>query len=114
MMCLVAVTYMFCIGSHVHLVYIVNMNDTITGTIPSEMGLLLNLVELEIAGSLFLQGSLPSHIGQLSNLKKLLVHNLPEMTGSIPSEFGLLLSLDTLWLCKLSRNITLPFLYTRV
>ena len=70
MMWLVAVTYMFCIGSHVHLVYIVNMND-ITGTIPSEMGTLLNLQYLHMYCMHGLIGSIPTEFGSLSQLVEL-------------------------------------------
>ena len=58
----------------------------LTGSIPSEIGLLTNLVSLIVAYT-GLTGSIPSELGKLSNIVTLaLISNT--LTGSIPSELG--------------------------
>jgi len=68
-------------------------SNQLSGTIPSELANLSNLVEL----SLYLNqltGSIPSELGSLSNLKKLSLM-MNQLSGSIPPELGDLKSLST-------------------
>ena len=81
-------------------------NNALTGTIPPEIGLLKNLTELDLANNT-LTGTIPPEIGLLKNLTELDLAN-NALTGTIPSEIGLLKNLEILDLCK--REINLPFL----
>eukprot|EP00429_Kryptoperidinium_foliaceum_P125138 CAMPEP_0176334754 /NCGR_PEP_ID=MMETSP0121_2-20121125/78262_1 /TAXON_ID=160619 /ORGANISM="Kryptoperidinium foliaceum, Strain CCMP 1326" /LENGTH=174 /DNA_ID=CAMNT_0017677707 /DNA_START=184 /DNA_END=708 /DNA_ORIENTATION=+ len=61
-------------------------NNTMTGTIPTEIGNCDNLIQLVLASNNF-SGPLPSELGQLIELETLDVHN-NSLTGTIPSELG--------------------------
>jgi len=81
-------------------------NPQLTGVIPPEIGNLKNLVSLDL-GSNKLSGSIPPQIGNLTNLVSLnLSHNL--LTGSIPSEIGRLSKLQTLHLLHNQFTGTIP------
>jgi hypothetical protein len=69
----------------------------LTGEIPPEIGLLVNLTSLEIGGEggLNLSGGIPSEIGNLTNLTILELWNCG-LTGEIPPEIGLLVNLTRL------------------
>ena len=72
------------------------MFNGLTGSIPPEIGNLLNLNNLTLHSNL-LTGAIPSAIGNLTNLTKLqLSHN--QLTGSIPPELGNLDDLTHLFL----------------
>ena len=60
--------------------------NSLTGSIPEELGNLANLKLLELNFN-ELVGSIPPELGGLSNLEELNLNN-NELSGSIPSEFG--------------------------
>ena len=68
--------------------------NQLTGSIPSELGDLTNLTSLALWGN-ELTGSIPSDLGDLTNLTGLLL-GWNELTGSIPSDLGDLAKLTTL------------------
>ncbi|OEU06031.1 L domain-like protein [Fragilariopsis cylindrus CCMP1102] len=82
-------------------------NDELTGSIPSEIGLMTSLVNLDLRGNAF-TGSIPSEIGLMTSLSNLYLNNNAlyvifdsvnnKLTGSIPSEIGLMTSLVNLYL----------------
>ncbi len=95
-------------------------SNSLTGSLPPEIGNLINLRELILSYN-DLSGSIPPEIGNLSNLKALHLHennlsgsippelgNLSELedltvyrnglTGSIPPELGNLSNLEVLWI----------------
>jgi len=74
-------------------------SNQLTGSIPSEIGNLTNLISLNLSWNQ-LTGSIPSEIGNLTNLNWLdLGYN--QLTGEIPSEIG---NLTNLTYFKLSDN----------
>jgi hypothetical protein len=85
---------------------IVNWNETVTGiqlysnnlagTIPSELGSLSNLKDLDFWNNQ-LSGSIPPELGNLSNLQYLYL-NSNQLMGSIPLSLSNLSNLDTLQL----------------
>jgi Leucine-rich repeat (LRR) protein len=78
----------------------------LTGTIPSELGLLSSIQALEL-GQNQLKGSLASEIGNLENAVELLLYeNL--LTGIIPSELGQLSNVEILALCNNSLTGIIP------
>ena len=70
--------------------------NQLSGSIPSELGNLANLVTLSLHGNQ-LSGSIPSELGNLANLGVLWLDG-NELSGSMPSELGNLDNLVTLWL----------------
>ena len=71
-------------------------NNSLTGTIPSELGNLTNLTFLQL-GSNSLTGSIPAELGNLTKLTYLYLGD-NSLTGSIPSELANLADLSTLHL----------------
>mmetsp|Transcript_6399 Transcript_6399/g.18854 ORF Transcript_6399/g.18854 Transcript_6399/m.18854 type:complete len:672 (+) Transcript_6399:82-2097(+) len=67
----------------------------ITGTIPTEIGLLSNSLHALVLGETQVQGTIPTHIGNCDRLSKLVVAS-NSLTGSIPSEVCKLTSLSGL------------------
>lgn len=76
-------------------------NDNLEGSIPSEIGLLSTSIQsLDFSNNKF-NNQLPTEFGILTNLVELGLHN-NTFTGTIPTEFGLLTSLEAL---DLSSNL---------
>ena len=73
-----------------------NLFNSVTGEIPSEIGNLTNLTYLGLINN-ELTGEIPSEIGNLTNLTYLNLNN-NELTGQIPSEIGNLTNLIHLYL----------------
>lgn len=61
-------------------------NNSLSGTIPPEIGLLTHLKSIDLVGN-NLVGSIPSSIGNLDKLMGLLL-NTNELSGNIPTEIG--------------------------
>ncbi len=80
-------------------------SNTIYGTIPTELGGLVNLTSLKL-GSNKLVGSLPSEFGKLLSLQALLLHE-NDIEGTIPSTYDSLMNLKHLFIegTKLSGDI---------
>jgi len=68
----------------------------IEGSIPEDIGNLMNLVELEISNNK-LTGSIPDSIGKLSKLERLILSK-NQLSGPIPSTIGGLSNIKLLWL----------------
>jgi hypothetical protein len=81
-------------------------NNSLTGTIPTELGNLSNLSSLSL-GSNDLTGTIPTELGNLSNLMWLALYN-NELTGTIPTELGNLSNLSSLWLDNNELTGTIP------
>ena len=80
--------------------------NQLSGTIPSELGNLLNLTELTLYRNR-LSGTIPPELGKLVNLTKLaLYRNI--LSGTIPSELGNLVNLTELTLYKNQLSGTIP------
>lgn len=84
-----------------------NNGNNLSGSIPPELGNLVNLTYLNLYNNQ-LSGSIPPEFGNFINLQYLLLHN-NNLSGSIPSEFGSLNNLAVLYLYNnnLSGNIPL-------
>lgn len=71
--------------------FVFQANNTLTGSLPSEIGLLTNLSMLRLKDN-NLTSTIPTKIGLLTSLEELFVES-NDFTGSIPSEIGLLTNL---------------------
>jgi len=71
-------------------------NNAITGTLPDELGSLTKLEILNLNNNQF-QGSIPSTLGNLQYLRYLILQS-NRLTGSIPPELGNLTNLTSLYL----------------
>ncbi len=69
-------------------------NNNITGTIPTEIGLMTELVSVSMTNAT-LSGSLPTELGNLVNLRRLWLYN-NKLTGSIPPVLNQLTKLEVL------------------
>lgn len=67
-------------------------SNTITGTIPTEIGLLTELASVSMTNST-ISGSLPSQMGNLLGLRRLWLYN-NQLTGTIPASFDKLTELQ--------------------
>jgi hypothetical protein len=74
--------------------------NNLTGTLPSSLGNISNLITLELSENL-LSGGIPSTLGQLSNLTGLYL-SFNQFSGNIPSELG---SLSKLKILDLQENL---------
>ena len=80
--------------------------NPLSGTIPSEMGLLSSLQNL-ILGRASLTGPLPPELGLLSNMMTMVVgHN--HISGTLPTSFGELSTLHNLWASSTQMTGPLP------
>jgi len=74
-------------------------DSSMSGFLPSEIGILTSLTYLNIAYN-HIEGNVPSEIGLLSSLNDVMIaHNL--LTGSLPKELGLL---SNLWFLLANNN----------
>lgn len=71
-------------------------NNNLTGTIPPEIGDLINLTTLELKSN-HLSGAIPASIGNLTKLRVLSVRS-NELIGNIPNEVENLVNLEHLYL----------------
>ena len=79
----------------------------LTGEIPSELGLLTGLEELNVSLSSQLTGLIPAELGDLANLRTLHLH-YNRLTGPIPPELGGLTKLTDLQLHGNALNGPIP------
>ena len=82
------------------------MINSLTGTIPNELGDLAGLAILNLNGN-SLSGSIPTELGNLSNLEGLNFYG-NSLSGTIPSELGSLTKLSTLGLGRNSLTGPIP------
>jgi Leucine-rich repeat (LRR) protein len=69
-------------------------NNKITGTIPTEIGLLTELASLSITNAT-LTGTIPTEIGNLVKMRRMWLYD-NQLTGSIPAELNSLTELEVL------------------
>jgi len=81
-------------------------NYTISGTIPTEMGSLSSLEEVNLSNNA-LSGTIPKEVGTLKHLTNLVLDS-NELTGPIPAEITSLLGLTTLILSNNALQGTIP------
>jgi hypothetical protein len=74
-------------------------DNSFTGTLPTELGAMTKMQELSLRGSL-LSGPIPTELGQMTRLIKLIIWN-NRLTGTIPSELASMTDLTKL---KISQN----------
>ena len=80
--------------------------NELSGEIPTELGSLTNLVELDLSSN-GLTGAIPSELGNLTNLKVLNLGDT-QLTGEIPAELGELIELEDLFLGGSPLTGTIP------
>lgn len=76
------------IGLATSLISIKIANTSISGSIPTELGLLTNLQKFSFTNNHRINGSIPTEIGNLVNMALFFVQNSTLMGGSIPTEIG--------------------------
>jgi hypothetical protein len=81
-------------------------DNSLAGTIPSELGNLMNLGSLNLNDN-WLKGTIPSELGKLVNLEVLDLND-NALYGTIPSELGHLVNLEVLAHCDNSLLGTIP------
>ena len=81
-------------------------NNSLTGTIPAELGKLDGLEQMSIINNQ-LTGTIPAELGNLANLRGLSLNN-NQLTGSIPSQLGKLANLRGLNLGNNQLTGTIP------
>ncbi len=81
-------------------------DNSLSGSIPAELGNLTNLTGLSLAYN-SLTGSIPAELGNLTNLTSLSLNN-NSLTGSIPAELGNLTNLTYLFLDNNSLTGSIP------
>lgn len=70
-------------------------DNSLVGTLSSELGILTSLTSITILNSFELTGSLPTQLSRLTNLKRITMRS-NYLSGSIPTQFSTLASLTTL------------------
>ena len=81
-------------------------NNSLTGSIPTELGNLTNLRRLNFSDN-GLTGSIPAELGSLVNLESLSLGD-NDLTGSIPTELGTLTNLEELYFQNNSLTGSIP------
>ena len=81
-------------------------NDDLTGSIPADLGDLTNLQYLRLSSNK-LTGSIPTELGNLTKLTSLSL-SINNLSGSIPAELGRLTSLTTLSLHTNDLSASIP------
>ena len=81
-------------GTQLRRVTWIALEKNLTGTIPGELGNLMELEQLHLGNNKF-AGGIPKELGNLSNLTKLTLSH-STLTGAIPKELGNLTNLQTL------------------
>lgn len=79
----------------------------LNGTLPTEVGGLVSLTELELYSNPDLYGTIPTEVGQLTNLKSLQLHKT-SISGTIPTELGHLTQLNELLIDGTNLKGTMP------
>jgi Leucine-rich repeat (LRR) protein len=77
-----------------------------TGTIPTEIGLLTDLASVSITNST-LEGTIPTEFGELSGLRRLWLYS-NELTGEIPAQLNQLAKLEVLEVHKNKLDGAMP------
>lgn len=81
-------------------------NNDLTGSIPTELGLAAELKLLEFCSNK-ISGTIPTYIGQLTKLEQLLICN-NKIGGTIPSEIGALVLLEDIDIGKTGFHLSYP------
>jgi len=82
-------------------------NNTLNSTIPTEVGLLSNLIRLQIFSNT-IYGTIPTEIGRLQYLQGALNLSSTTLTGTVPMELGMLNKIKQLDLSNNSLTGSLP------
>jgi len=81
-------------------------SNTITGTLPTELGLLTELASVSLTNAT-LTGTIPTQMGDLTNLRRLWLYN-NQLTGTIPTQLDQLTKLEILELYHNSLTGSVP------
>jgi len=84
----------------------------LSGSIPTQLGSLMNLRELYLSGNK-LTGNIPASLGSLTNLYKLTLSG-NHLTGDIPTSFGSLTNLQYLYLSSNQLTGSIPATLTNL
>merc|ERR1712127_476993 len=71
-------------------------DGNMTMGLPSALGLLSELTDLQVGDVPLLDGTLPTELGMLPELMDLYVYELPHLDGTLPTELGMLSELTAL------------------
>jgi len=82
-------------------------NRGLTGTIPSQIGMLTQLSAVYLVGN-DLTGGVPSQIGQLTAVQTMFLYDNNDLGGSLPSQLGQLTALERLLWGNSSLTGTIP------
>jgi hypothetical protein len=94
------------LGNLTNLINLNLSNNSLTGGIPAELGNLTNLTSLHLEWN-SLSGSIPAELGNLTNLIALTL-SINSLSGSIPAELGNLTNLTRLTLSNNSLSGSIP------
>ena len=95
------------------IIYIYLPNNNLNGSLPSEIGLLSELVEINVNDNQMISGALPIELWNLSNLNRLYMWNT-DVSGSIPSAISGLVSLEEIVLTYNQMSGPLPIELTQL
>ncbi|KAL7577138.1 hypothetical protein ACA910_019740 [Epithemia clementina (nom. ined.)] len=93
-------------GGFSKLRYLFIESNSMSGTIPCEIGNLTSLEELWLGGN-FWMGTIPTEFGMLSSLKYFYLENCA-LSGTIPTKIGQMTSLYNIWLNGNDLTGTIP------